>query len=175
MAVLPIKIFPDPILRRTAEELGYIGDREKQLIANMKETMFAAPGAGLAAPQVGEPIRLIVVNLSDEKHPGKSMTLINPAIVFREGEDIAEEGCLSILNYQTDIKRSSHVIVQYSDPKGRQKEIDAYDFLARVLQHEIDHLNGILFFDHLGRIKRDIVKRKLIKGSKKKDIQSPPL
>ena len=171
MAILPIVTFPDPILRRTCREVGAIGAVEKQLIENMRETMFAAPGVGLAANQVGVSLRIIVVNMADEKHPQRSIVLINPQIVELGGEIIAsEEGCLSVLDYMAEVKRHSRVRVQYLNQEGQPREIEGHNLLARAFQHEIDHLDGILFFDHLGRIRRDLVKRRLIKGAKKRVV-----
>lgn len=170
MAILPIRTFPDPILKRTCQEVGAIGNREIQdLIDDMIETMFAAPGAGLAAPQVGEPLRIIVVNLADEHNPKRALAMINPEITESDGDiEICEEGCLSVPDYLADIKRCTHVRVKYWDRSGKLHEIDGHNYLARVFQHEIDHLNGILFFEYLGRVKRDLVRRRLIKGAKRK-------
>ncbi len=171
MAILPIKTFPDPILRRTCREVQEIGAAEKQLIENMRETMFAAPGAGLAANQVGVALRIIVVSMADEKHSQRSIVLINPQLVELGGEIIvAEEGCLSVLDYMADIKRHSWARVQYLNQEGQPREIEGHNLLARAFQHEIDHLNGVLFFDHLGRIRRDLVKRRLLKGAKKRAL-----
>ncbi|MBI5788362.1 MAG: peptide deformylase [Candidatus Schekmanbacteria bacterium] len=167
MAILNILTYPNPILRRTCEKVDKIGQIERELIANLIETMFAAPGAGLAASQVGVPVRIMVVNLSDEQHPGQALALINPQILEQDGEMlVAEEGCLSIPDYLSDVKRYSYIRLRYSDAEGNLLEIEGRDYLARVFQHEIDHLNGTLFIDHLGRIKRDLVKRRLMKKAK---------
>ena len=169
MAILAIRTFPDPILRRSCREVQAIGAQERQLIRDMRETMFAAPGAGLAANQVGVSLRLVVVNMADEQHPKRALVLLNPQIVEIGGQLVSEEeGCLSVPDYQAEIKRNSYVRVQYLNEKGQPREIEGHNFLARVFQHEIDHLNGVLFIDYLGKIRRDLVKRRLIKHARKK-------
>lgn len=145
MAVLPIRILPDPALRRKARRVRNIDGSIQRLIDDMIETMQAAPGVGLAAPQVGVQLRVIVFGL-----PGDEVVaLLNPEVVKRSGERLVEEGCLSIPGYQGDIKRSLSVTVKGRDRQGRQVRIRARDLLAEVLEHEIDHINGVLYIDHL--------------------------
>lgn len=137
----------------------------QKLIDAMIETMYAASGVGLAAPQVGISERLIVIHIPSggEKEKKNPLVLINPRILQKEGEIVAEEGCLSIPDVSADIKRYSYVKVAFEDEKGKGKEIEGTDLLARILQHEIDHLDGTLFIDYLGRIRRDLIKRKFRK------------
>jgi len=125
--------------------------------------MYAAQGVGLAAPQVGISLRIIVVNLSGEDEPRRSMAFINPEIVETAGKIVAEEGCLSIPEVTAQVKRAQEIRVKYVDEQGQPAEFQAQDLLARILQHEIDHLDGILFIDRLSRIKRDLIKNRLKK------------
>jgi len=145
MAVLPIRILPDPALRRKAKRVRNIDGSVQRLIDDMIETMQAAPGVGLAAPQVGVQLRVIVFGLPGEE----VVALLNPEVVKRSGEHLVEEGCLSIPGYQGEIKRSLSVTVKGRDRQGRQVRIRARDLLAEVLEHEIDHINGVLYIDHL--------------------------
>jgi peptide deformylase len=145
MAVLPIRILPDPALRRKAKRVRNIDGSVQKLIDDMIETMQAAPGVGLAAPQVGVQLRVIVFGLPGEE----VVALLNPEVVKRSGERLVEEGCLSIPGYQGEIKRSLSVTVKGRDRQGRQVRIRARDLLAEVLDHEIDHINGVLYIDHL--------------------------
>jgi peptide deformylase len=145
MAVLPIRILPDPALRRKAKRVRNIDGSVQKLIDDMIETMQAAPGVGLAAPQVGVQLRVIVFGLPGEE----VVALLNPEVVKRSGERLVEEGCLSIPGYQGEIKRSLSVTVKGRDRQGRQVRIRARNLLAEVLDHEIDHINGVLYIDHL--------------------------
>ncbi len=129
----------------------------------MIETMYDAPGVGLAAPQVGESIQLIVVNASQEEDGKDSMVMINPEITEAEGKQVDEEGCLSVLDLTASVKRSQKVTVRYQDIAGDEQEITVEDRFAVVLQHEIDHLRGILFIDHLSTLKRAMYKKKIKK------------
>lgn len=143
MAVRVIRIDEDPILRKKSREVSEINDRMKELISDMFETMDEADGVGLAAPQVGILRRVITV---DDRESTR-FALINPEIVEKDGSEKGYEGCLSIPGKQGTVERCTHVIVKYLDIDGNKKEIEARDFLARILQHEIDHLNGILYTD----------------------------
>jgi peptide deformylase len=145
MAVLPIRILPDPALRRRAKRVRNIDGSIQRLIDDMIETMQAAPGVGLAAPQVGVQLRVIVFALPGEE----VVALLNPEVVKRSGERLVEEGCLSIPGYQGEIKRSLSVTVKGRDRQGRQVRIRARDLLAEIIEHEIDHINGVLYIDHL--------------------------
>lgn len=146
MPVLPIRTFPDPVLKQKAKRVRTIDGSIKKLIRDMIETMHAESGrVGLAAPQIGIPLRVIVIGLPEEKN----IAIINPEIVRRKGERLVDEGCLSIRGYFGQIKRAETVTVKGRDPNGKEIRIKADGFLAQVLEHEIDHLNGILYLDHL--------------------------
>ncbi len=146
MPVLPIRTFPDPVLKQKAKRVRTIDGSIKKLIRDMIETMHAESGrVGLAAPQIGIPLRVIVIGLPEEKN----IAIINPEIVRRKGERLIDEGCLSIRGYFGQIKRAETVTVKGRDPNGKEIRIKADGFLAQVLEHEIDHLNGILYLDHL--------------------------
>lgn len=160
MALLNICTFPDPVLRKKAcavEEL----DREiRKLIDDMAETMYGAPGIGLAANQVGKPLQVIVVDLQRPEYEGGLLVLVNPKIVAASGEITYEEGCLSVPEFFSHVKRYSEITVQALDQHKNRVELNASGLLAVVLQHEIDHLEGRLFIDHLGATSKDIFKRK---------------
>ena len=146
MAILPIRVLPDPMLRQKSKRVRVIDGSVKRLIDDMIETMHAVPGrAGLAAPQVGVPLRVIVIGVPDEE----DIVLINPEIVRRKGERWLEEGCLSIPGYVGQIKRSESVTAKGRDRNGKEKRIKADGLLAQALEHEIDHLNGVLYIHHL--------------------------
>ncbi|MEK6682859.1 MAG: peptide deformylase [Nitrospirota bacterium] len=164
--VLEIRKYPDPILSKKAERVEKIDQDIQKLIGDMIETLYAAPGVGLAAPQVGRSIRLIVFDPSVRNEEGKLTVLINPEIIEKDGEAIMKEGCLSVPGLEAEIKRAENVKVTGLDKNGNAVTIDAKGFLARVIQHEIDHLDGILLLDRIGFIKRDIFKRRLMKQLK---------
>ena len=146
MAIIPIRLEPDPILRQKSKQVRNIYGSIQKLISDMIETMHSVPGwVGLAAPQVGTPLRVIVIGIPGEE----DIVLINPEIVRRKGERLVNEGCLSVLGYFREIKRAESVTVKGLDPSGKKIRIKANELLAQVLQHEIDHLNGVLYIDHL--------------------------
>ena len=146
MAVLPIHSFPDPVLKRKAKRVRTIDGSIKRLISDMIETMHAEPGrAGLAAPQVGISLRVIVIGIPE----AEDIAIVNPEIVRRKGERLIDEGCLSLPGYYGLIKRSESVTIKGSDPNGKAIRIKADGLLAQALEHEIDHLNGTLYVDHL--------------------------
>lgn len=145
MAVIPIRTLPDPILRQKARRIKSIDKSIEKLINDMVETMHSASGVGLAAPQVGVPIRVIVIGLPEEEE----LALINPQIVRRTGERLVNEGCLSIPGYFAQVQRSEVVRVKGLDRNGKEIRLRADDLLAQALEHEIDHLNGVLYVDHL--------------------------
>ncbi len=145
MAVLPIRVVPDPILRQKSKRVRLIDDSIRKLIDNMFETMRAAPGVGLAAPQVGVPLRVIVIEVPEEK----KIALINPQVVRKSGEHLVSEGCLSVPGYVGEVKRATSVTVKGRAPDGHEIRIKGEDLLAQVLQHEIDHLDGQLYIDQL--------------------------
>jgi peptide deformylase len=146
MAVLPIRTLPDPVLRRKAKRVRSIDGSIKKLIEDMLETVRAAPGrAGLAAPQVGKSLRVIVIDIPD----AENVVLINPEIVKRSGERTVTEGCLSVPGYYGEIKRAKSVTAKGRDASGKEIRIKADELLAQALEHEVDHLNGMLYIDHL--------------------------
>jgi len=164
MAVLPIYKLPDAVLRQEAREITEINGNLQRLIDDMAETMYAAPGLGLAANQVGELQRLIVFDVSHkEGRSRKLQVVLNPCIAAGEGEIIHEEGCLSVADFCADVRRHAKVLVKGLDREGKPVEITGEGLLAVVLQHEIDHLNGILFIDHISRLKRGLYLRRLKK------------
>jgi peptide deformylase len=175
MALLPIITLPDPLLRQPSAPIERIDDELRTLADNMLETMYDAPGVGLAAVQVGVLRRLIVVDASakeEERHP---LVLINPEILTLGPEmRLHEEGCLSIPDVRVDIERPASLRVRYLDCNGKPHELDAEGLLATVIQHEVDHLNGRLIIDFLSRLKRDIIVRKLKKQAKGADKASDP-
>jgi len=145
MAILSIRTVPDPILRQKSKRVSTIDGSIHKLITNMIETMHAAPGVGLAAPQVGIPLRVIVIGLPEKEE----IVLINPQIVRKSGERVLSEGCLSLPGYVGEIKRSVSVTAKGLDLNGKEVRIRGEELLAEVLEHEIDHLNGVLYIDHL--------------------------
>lgn len=145
MAIRNIRQVGDPILRKTSKEVKEVNDRIKILLDDMAETMYKADGVGLAAPQVGLLKRVIVVDVRDEDGLIK---LVNPEIIEKDGEQVGVEGCLSVPNFNANVKRPAHVVVKYLDDNGDEKKIEAEGLKAVALCHEIDHLNGILFIDN---------------------------
>jgi peptide deformylase len=163
MSVLAIRIYPDPVLRVKCKKVTVFDARLRKLAADMIETMHAAPGIGLAAPQVGVEQRLAVVDLSVGEDPKQVYVLINPEIVHREGLETDVEGCLSLPGLTDKVDRPTKVRVKALGLDGQPFEIDAEDWLARALCHEIDHLDGVLFVDHLRGLRRERSKRQLKK------------
>ncbi len=163
MAVREILIIGDPILTQKSEPVDEITEDIARLARDMVETVHAAPGVGLAAPQVGISKRVIVVDLSVGEDKSALHVLINPAIVLAEGESVCEEGCLSVPDIKEKVARPYKVVVRGTDLKGRPVEVEGEDLLARALCHEIDHLDGILFVEKLSPLKRKLIKKKLKK------------
>ena len=160
MAILEIFKFPAPALSKVAVPVKNITAKTAQLVADMLETMYAAPGVGLAAPQVGASQRVIVLDV-DHENPGKQVyKLINPVIILSEGEIVWEEGCLSVVDFTAEVKRAAQVQVVALDESEKEIKIDAEGLLAVALQHEIDHLDGKLFIDRISRLKRDLYARR---------------
>jgi peptide deformylase len=145
MAILSILTIPEPILKQKSKRVKNIDGSIRKLAADMIETMHAASGVGLAAPQVGVPLRVIVIGMPDEE----DFVLINPQIVRRSGERLVDEGCLSVPGYMGQIKRAESVTAKGRDQNGKEIRIKADNLLAQALEHEIDHLNGVLYIDHL--------------------------
>jgi len=160
MSVLDIKVIPDPVLRKIAKPLENIDDDIVRLSENMIETMILAHGAGLAANQVGLPLELIVIDASLNPREKEHIILINPVIVEKDLEENAEEGCLSVPGYYEYVKRAKRVLARGTDLKGNTIEFDCEGQVARALQHETDHLNGVLFIDILSPLKKALFKKK---------------
>ena len=169
MALLPIKNCFDPVLRKQCQMIKNIDGELVALSEDMIETTLAAPGVGLAANQIGIPWRLFVVNMGVETDKDNLITLINPEITAMEGSELGEEGCLSIPDMIAEVNRATQIEVKAIDLNGNDVRFEAKGYLARALQHEMDHLNGVLFWDSLGKVKRDIMKRKFKKKLKEQD------
>ncbi len=167
MSLLTILTIPDPRLREKAKEITKIDDNIKKIAYDMVETMYAHKGVGLAATQVGIPIRLIVIDVDQIEGDPNPIICINPEIIEGKEKVKNEEGCLSIPGYSASVERFGYVKVRFMDLDGNQKEIEATELLSRAFQHEIDHLNGILFIDHLSRLKRELFLKKLKKTMEK--------
>jgi peptide deformylase len=158
--------WPDPILTRQAEKVTEFGPELERLVADMFDSMYAAQGIGLAAPQIGIAKQITVIDVSFKDNPDDKIALINPEIVDREGRQVEEEGCLSLPEIREKVQRAEWVRVRAQDAKGEWHEYEGEELLARAFQHEIDHLHGVLFIDHLSRLKRDLVLRKIKKLQK---------
>jgi peptide deformylase len=163
MAILPIRIYPDPVLRRKTRPVVEFGAALARLAGNMIETMVAAPGIGLAAPQVGQEVRMAVVDLSVGEDPAQLHVMVNPEVVWREGLDTDVEGCLSLPGISDKVDRPTAIRVRVMDLAGQPFELIAEGWLARAICHEVDHLDGILFTDHLRGLRRERVRRQLRK------------
>lgn len=169
MTILDICTYPEKILRERAKPITNIDEEIARLADHMAQIMYNAPGIGLAANQVGVPKRLLVADVSAQIAESDLIVLANPEIIAAEGELTIEEGCLSVPDYQAEVKRHERVTVRGLDIHGEEVEIEAEGLLAVVLQHEIDHLNGILFIDRISRLKRELFKRKLRKKRAKRE------
>jgi peptide deformylase len=168
MALRPIIILPEPKLRLVSKPIERVDDPLRKLIDDMIETMHDAPGVGLAAIQIAEPIRLLVVDTAKKEEPPDPHAFINPEIVWSSEErSTYEEGCLSIPEYYAEVERPASVRVRALDREGKEREVLAEGLLATVLQHEIDHLDGVLFIDHISKLKRDRVIKKFQKAAKR--------
>ena len=159
----PLVRYGDSALSRPAETVTTFDAVLDRLIDDMVDTMYAAPGIGLAAPQVGVPMRVCVIDLSVGKRGGELLTLINPEFVTREGMQIEEEGCLSVPGFNATVARPARAVVKALDRTGAERIVEGTGLLARALQHELDHLDGVLFLDRLRGIKRDMIVRKIRK------------
>jgi peptide deformylase len=167
MALLPILTAPDPRLKVKARPVERVDDGVRRLMDDMLETMYTAPGIGLAAPQVGVAKRVIVIDLAKDGEPRAPLRLANPEILWVSEEDaVFEEGCLSVPEHYAEVARPAAARIRYIDYENEIREIEASGLLATCLQHEIDHLDGILFIDHLTALKRNIILRKLLKAKK---------
>lgn len=161
--IRPILRYGEGVLHRRADPVEQITPEIGRLIDDMVETMYAAPGIGLAAPQIGVPLRVFVVDLSVGRQASDLIVLINPEFVAREGMQLEEEGCLSVPGFSATVARPARVVVKGQDRDGREREIEGTGLLARALQHEMDHLEGTLFVDRLRGIKRDLIVRRILK------------
>jgi len=167
MAIRPILTLPDKRLRQIADPIETVDDEIKALAKDMLETMYAAPGVGLAAPQIGEMRRMVVMDLAGKDEPPEPIVMINPEILrVSEETAVSEEGCLSIPELYYDVERPSEVTVRYTDLDGKTVETHATDRLATCVQHELDHLDGVLYIDYLSRLKRDRVLKKFEKAER---------
>jgi len=160
MAIRKIIEYPEPLLRLKAKKVEVFDDELKILTEDMAETMWDAPGIGLAAPQVAQSLRVIVVDITEPGEEKKHLALVNPEIVEHEGSQLDEEGCLSVPELTAQVQRYKKVKVDYQAEDGTSNQLVAEDRFAVVLQHEIDHLNGVLFIDHLSPLKRNLYKKK---------------
>jgi len=161
MSTLEILTLPDPRLKKVAAEVTVFDDQLSQLASDMLETMYAAPGIGLAATQVDRHIRLVVIDVSEDNN--EPLVLVNPVIVEKDGIQTHEEGCLSVPGIYAKVKRADQVTVRYQDLTGEQQELSAEGLLAVCIQHELDHLKGVVFLDHLSALKRKLAMKKLEK------------
>ncbi|MHA6643836.1 peptide deformylase [Mesorhizobium sp. A623] len=167
MSIKPLIILPDPVLRQVSKPVERVDAPLRKLADDMLETMYDAPGIGLAAIQVGEPLRVLVIDLAKEGDDPAPHVFINPEILARtDDRSVYEEGCLSIPDYYAEVERPASVRVKYLDRSGASQEIEAEGLMATCLQHEIDHLDGVLFIDHISKLKRDIVIRRFKKIAK---------
>ncbi len=168
MALRPIICLPDPRLRLVSKPVAKVDAGVRALMDDMLETMYDAPGIGLAAIQIAEPLRVVVIDAAKKDDPPEPMFFINPEITWSSEEtSVHEEGCLSIPDYYEDIERPAKVRVRFLDRDGKAREIDTEGLLATCIQHEIDHLNGVLFIDHLSRLKRERAIKKFAKAAKR--------
>ncbi len=160
MAIQEIFKYPSPILRKKAANVSRFNEELQQLIQDMADTMYEAPGVGLAAPQIGISRRVVVIDITPKEEDNKLIVLINPEIISGEGSQVDEEGCLSVVDLTAKVKRFDQITVKAHDINGKLHEFEAEEWFARVIQHEIDHLNGTLFLDHLSSLKRALYKKK---------------
>jgi peptide deformylase len=169
MAVRPIVKYGHPALHKPSEPVREIDGTIHELLDDMVETMYAAPGIGLAAPQIAVPLRVIIVDLSVGEEEGQLIKLINPEFVLRQGEQRHDEGCLSVPGFGGSPIRPARVVVKGLDPDGKERTYEGTELLARAFCHEIDHIDGLLFVDRLTPLKRDLMKRKLRKKARTDD------
>jgi peptide deformylase len=169
MAILSIITAPDPRLKVKAKTVARVDQRVKRLMADMIETMYQAPGIGLAAPQVGQALRVIVVDCAREGEKPQPYKIANPEILWRSDEKITvQEGCLSLPEHYADVERPAAIRLRYLDEENEIRELEAKGLLATCIQHEMDHLEGVLFVDHISSLKRSIILRKLAKAKRQK-------
>lgn len=170
MSKRDIIILPDPRLRQVSAPITTVTPAVRQLADDMLETMYAAPGIGLAAIQIAEPVRLVTIDINKDENNRNPLVFVNPQIVWSSKElNVYQEGCLSIPEYFEDVERPERIKITYLDRDGVHCEMEADGLLATCLQHEIDHLNGVLFIDHLSRLKRDRVMKKYTKMARERE------
>lgn len=171
MSVLEIIKEPNPILRKKADNVLNVDNDIRKLMDNMLETMYQAPGIGLAAPQVGILKKVIVIDLSKDDEPKKPFFIVNPKIIWKSEElSSREEGCLSIPGHFAEVVRPKKCKLQYLDYNGKKQEVEADDLLSTCIQHEVDHCDGVLFIDYLSKLKKDMIIKRLIKAKQEKQI-----
>ncbi|OAV56042.1 peptide deformylase [Rhizobium sp. WYCCWR10014] len=171
MTIKPLIILPDPVLRQLSKPIERVDSDLQRLADDMLETMYDAPGIGLAAIQIGVPRRMLVIDIAREGEEKQPQVFINPEIVKSSDErSVYEEGCLSIPDYYAEVERPAVVSVRYLDRDGKEQTVEADGLLATCLQHEIDHLNGVLFIDYISRLKREMVIKKFTKAAKSKAL-----
>ncbi len=161
--IYPIVKFGDPVLEKPAETVTVFDDALRKLVADMFESMYAAHGVGLAAPQIGLSQRLVVIDVTFKEDPNAKLVLVNPEIVRLEGKQGGQEGCLSIPEFREQVTRAKRAVIRAQDAEGKWFEKEGEDLLARAFQHETDHLNGRLYISHISALKRDLMKRKIRK------------
>ncbi len=173
MSKLEIVSIPDPILRQKSLPVEHIDEETRRFMDEMLKTMYEAPGIGLAAIQVGEKRRIVTIDVAREDEPKSPIFLVNPEIVWSSEDERStyEEGCLSIPDYYAEVERPAKVRVRYLDYEGKQQEREVEGLLATCVQHEVDHLNGVLFIDYLSKLKRDLVVKKFTKAAREKERQ----
>lgn len=170
MTQIPIRIIPDPVLRQKAKPISAVDKRVAKFMEDMLESMYKGHGIGLAANQVGSLERVITVDISPERNATKAILMANPEIVWHDPEATFtyNEGCLSIPEQYADVTRPKRIRVSYLDQHGKKQEMEAEDLLSQCIQHEIDHLNGVLFIDHISKLKRDMIVKKVEKAQRLK-------
>jgi peptide deformylase len=169
MALLDVLVAPDPRLKVKAKPVAAVDERVRRLMDDMLETMYVAPGIGLAAPQVGEAVRVIVADASREGEEKQPLRMANPEILWHSDELATyNEGCLSLPEHYADVTRPAEIRVRYLDQDNESRTLEAKGLLATVIQHEMDHLDGVLFVDHISPLKRNIILRKLVKAKRLK-------
>lgn len=171
MALREIIVLPDPRLKLVCEPVAAVDSKVRKLADDMLETMYEAPGIGLAAIQIAVPQRVVTIDLARKEEPKKPVVLINPEIVWRSDElSVYEEGCLSIPEYYEEVERPAKCRVRYLDLDGKVQELDCEGLMATCVQHEVDHLNGVLFIDHISRLKRERVIKKFTKAARREAL-----
>lgn len=159
MAIREILKHPHPTLRKKSKVVTEFDEKLKQLVADMADTMYDAPGAGLAAPQIGVLQRVVIMDVTSKEEENQLIVLVNPEILNGEGSQVDEEGCLSVVDYTAKVKRFEKIHVRTQNMEGKESEFEAEGWFARVIQHELDHIDGVLFIDHLSGLKRALYKK----------------